>query len=321
MSADLQAAGFHLAQLPSPRSPFSYLASYRKLLRQAGPFDVVHSHLNFAGLLMYGAACENVAVRIAQSHVSAGLMTNGALAGGYVRLTNRLLLRHMTHGFAVSPDAADSLFGRRWQNNPKVSLNPCGIDLEAYRQAVPAGRRESLGLPGGVPLLGVIGRLSAEKNQAFALHLLHALRESHPHMHLLLIGSGEQESELVAQARALGIADAVHFLGERRDVPELLRGVIDLLLLPSLTEGSPLTVIESQAAGVPCVVSPAIPDASIINEQLVHRCSLDIAAWVQQIEQLLVSPPRAAALPQLHDSPFDLGHNAALLDTIYSSAR
>lgn len=319
MAADLQDAGVKLLKLPSPRSPLSYLKAYRQLLRTAGPFDAVHSNLNFAGLLMLGAKLEKVPVRLAHSHVSAGLMTRGLIAGSYTRLTNRLFLPLMTHAIGVSPSAAQALFGNTWTDNPKILLEPCGIDLSPFTSSSPSGLREALGIPADALVLGMIGRLSEEKNQTFALQLVAELARNNHNPHLLLAGEGPSRQALEQLAQQLDISDQIHFLNERKDVPALLKHDINLLLMPSTTEGAPLAIIEAQAAGIPSLVSNAIPDQSILIPELVTRMPLSqgVTAWANEISSV-VRPPMADTRDKVENTPFDIQHNAQLLASIYN---
>jgi glycosyltransferase involved in cell wall biosynthesis len=319
MADDLRRAGFTLYEMPSPRSPVRYLRAYRSLLRRAGPFDAVHSHLNFPGLLMLAARQEGVPVRIAQSHVSPALMTKGLISGGYARLTNRLFLRHMTIGIAVSQDAALTFFDRDWQLDPRIRLEPCGIDLAPFQSPPRDDLRTRLGIPEGDMVMAQIGRFSAEKNQSFGLEVLAQLRQIHPDAHLLLVGDGPARVELAAQARRLEVEDRVLFLGERRDVPALLRNVIDLMLLPSLTEGSPLTVLEAQAAGAPCLVSTAVPRQSLLDGDRIGVMELHrgAAAWAAAAVRLAEIGHSTEHDRKLRSSAFDIRHNAALLEACY----
>ena len=319
MANDLRSAGFTLFELPSPRNPYHYLKAYRGLLRGAGPFDAVHSHVNFAGLLMLGAHLEHVPARIAHSHVSPALMTRGLVGGGYARLTNQLFLQHMTHGIAVSEQAAPTLFGSRWRNILNITVEPCGIDLSPYREPMDARLREQFGIPVRVPVIATIGRLSREKNQAFVVQIANELDRRQQDFRLLLVGDGPQRSALTSQIETLGLAHKVTLLGERRDVPALLGSVIDLLLAPSLTEGAPLTVIEAQAAGVPCVVSEAIPAASIVAKDSIQvlAFSSGVQHWADQVQQQITAPRRHKPCRLLDDSPFDIAHNARVLQSCY----
>ena len=319
MAADLRDVGMNLHQLPSPRSPLNYLRTYRALLRDKGPFDAVHSHLNFPGLLMLGARQEGVPARIAQSHVSPALMTAGALAGGYARVTNRLWLRHMTAGVAVSPNAACTLFGKRWKHNPKVHIEPCGIDPAPFEQPGSDDLRKHLGIPAEALVIGQVGRFSTEKNHHWTLRTLTALAPRHPELRLLLVGDGPTRTQTMQDARELGIDHLLIYAGERQDVAALLREVIAVLLLPSLTEGSPLTVIEAQAAGIPAVVSNAIPEQSILAPDRVTVVPLEhgVNAWANAIDKALRKPRNPDACQVIRESPFDIRHNADFFQACY----
>ncbi len=318
MAADLEKAGVELLTLPSPRSPLKYLKAYRELLRTAGPFNAVHAHVNFSGLIMLGARQEGVPVRLAHAHVSAGLMTRGLIAGSYTRLTNSLFLRHMTHAIGVSPNAATALFGYRWKHDTRFTLEPCGIDLAAFDKPAKTGIRTALSIPEHALVLGMVGRLSEEKNQAFALKLVAEITGNTDEVHLLLVGDGPARDQLQQLCQQLDISSRVHFLGERQDVPGLLNADIDVLLMPSKTEGAPLTIIEAQAAGVPSVVSTAVPEKSILASEQVCRLSLGLGvkAWAKQVAQAH-APPSPEPVKLLENTPFNIWHNAQLLDTIY----
>ncbi len=106
-------------------------------------------------------------------------------------------------------------------------------------------------------VIGSVGRMTAQKD--FASLLLAAARivPEVPALKVVLIGDGEQRPALEALARQLGISRQVYFLGQRPDVPALLRH-LELFVLPSLWEGLPTAVMESMAVGVP-VLATAIP--------------------------------------------------------------
>jgi glycosyltransferase involved in cell wall biosynthesis len=322
MQAEFRALGVTLHSLPAPRSPASFVAAFRQLLRDAGPFDVVHSHLNFPGLLMPVAVSEGVPVRVVQSHVSPELMTPGLLAGGFVRTTNWLFRRSMSIGIGVSANAARTLFGARWRRDSRVVIEPCGIDLAGFEAAAVAtdgALRAELGIPQGAWVVALVGRLGVEKNHAFALRVAALLAGRDSGLCLLLIGDGPERKAWTELAEHLGIAARVIFAGERRDVPALLTAVVDVMLLPSLTEGSPLTVIEAQAAGVPAVTSLAVPEAAVLVEGGVQRVDLAFGerAWADAVFSVRNTASMTHGMASVRDSPYDIRHNVRFLDACY----
>ena len=135
--------------------------------------------------------------------------------------------------------------GRRFQ----VIAN--GIDTERFTPGDKSAARRSLGLPEGVPLIGCAARLEEVKGHDV---LLTALNLMPADVHVALAGSGSLEDSLRSRARKLGIAGRVHFLGNVEDMPAFYRA-IDVFCLPSNREGMPLSPLEAQACGTPCVVT------------------------------------------------------------------
>jgi glycosyltransferase involved in cell wall biosynthesis len=106
-----------------------------------------------------------------------------------------------------------------------------------------------------------VARFVPQKNHALLLKAFAEGPTSNPHAHLVLVGEGALREQLEQQAKNLGIADQVHFLGLRSDIPDAL-GAMDVFVLSSDYEGSPLSVIEAMASGLPIVSTAAggVPD-------------------------------------------------------------
>ena len=150
-----------------------------------------------------------------------------------------------------------------------------------------AAIRESLGIFASQPVLGHAGRFCEAKNHTFLLEIFCEVCRDLPDCILLLAGEGELQTAMEEKAKALGISQKVRFLGFRSDFADLLQGM-DLFCMPSLYEGLPLTVVEAQAAGVPCLLSDTIPKECAITD-IVSFLSLEqsAAAWAKEIQTLL----------------------------------
>lgn len=135
----------------------------------------------------------------------------------------------------------------------QVSVIPNGVDVARYRPQ-PTLTRETLGLPARGRLIGHVGRLEAEKDQAGLLCAFAIVAYACPDARLVIVGDGSQRGELQRAANALGLAARVHFLGLRRDVPELLPH-LDLFVLSSRNEGLPFSLLEAMACGRPVVAT------------------------------------------------------------------
>jgi glycosyltransferase involved in cell wall biosynthesis len=120
----------------------------------------------------------------------------------------------------------------------------------------------------------------------------------------------------------LGLRESFRLTGVRSDVPRLLLGAMDMMLFPSLWEGLPLAVVEAQAAGLPCVVSQAVPDEAAVVPTLLRRLPLSEGPglWAQAVLVALCARPRLSrleALDHLERGPFNIRASVSHLEEIY----
>ena len=134
---------------------------------------------------------------------------------------------------------------------------PNGIRTDRFPPASEERRaalRSDLGLASGMRIIGTVGRLNPVKDQATLLRAFARVHGEFADTALVLVGDGALRGSLQSQAAALGIADAVRFLGDRSDVRELLQG-FDLFALSSLSEGYSMALLEACASGLPIVAT------------------------------------------------------------------
>jgi glycosyltransferase involved in cell wall biosynthesis len=125
--------------------------------------------------------------------------------------------------------------------------------------------RTELGLKQGDPVIGAVGSLYPVKGHTYLLDAMPALIRQHPNIALLLIGSGDLEVPLKEQANRRGIEQRVRFLGLREDIPRLL-AVMDVFVLPSLSEGHSIALLEAMLAGRPVVASRVGGNSELVLE-------------------------------------------------------
>jgi glycosyltransferase involved in cell wall biosynthesis len=164
----------------------------------------------------------------------------------------RRLARHTDVLVAVSPEIRDSLLELGIGRSDQVHVVPVGLDLSPYL-AVGSGTgafRSKLGLHPSTPLVGSIGRLVPIKDHSSLLGAMECL----PGVHLAVIGDGEVRPRIEAELPARGLADRVHMVGWRDDLPAVLPD-LDVVVLTSRNEGTPVALIEALAAGRPVVAT------------------------------------------------------------------
>ena len=243
--------------------------------------DVIHTHLGKAGTLGRGAGMLAKFVliftgkKIKIFHTLHGHFFYGYFGPVKTRVfihIERMLARICTALVVISPrQKQDIIQTYRIVPERKVRLIPLGFDFTKVLTAPEDGRdvRRDAGADKGCLLLGIIGRLTGIKNHRLFLEGVsrYCDQSTAPPLRCVVVGDGELREELEAYARDLGIDDTIRFVGWRRDMGEIYRG-LDILVLTSDNEGTPVTVIEAMAAGVP-VVSTAVggvPDLLGIDE-------------------------------------------------------
>ncbi|MDQ1650348.1 MAG: hypothetical protein QOG60_2405 [Frankiaceae bacterium] len=296
-----------------------------RAIRRSDP-DVVHAHLEDSATLvplatrLTGHACVST-----YHHVAIPIQ-------GREGLRERLSVVAANRGervlfvSAASRDGFAATYGgprAHWQ----VVHN--GIDLDRFAQPA-AGSRPSLpdelGVPVGVPVVTVLGRLGIGKGQAVAVAAWPRVLQRVPDARLLLIGDGPLETELRQQVDELGLRERVVFAGRRRDVEGIL-GASTLTCLPTIREALPTALIEAAACGVPAVASATSGVLEVVDD---GRTGLlfpygDEQRLADAVVELLADEPRRLAMGsaarQLAEQRFDAELWADNLHAVYRQAR
>jgi glycosyltransferase involved in cell wall biosynthesis len=145
------------------------------------------------------------------------------------------------------------------------------------------------------PILGVVGRLSPEKGHSILLSALASLTRSLPEVQLVVVGDGPEETALRRQTAALGLSDSVIFTGLRPDGQQII-GALDVLALPSFTEGMPNVLLEAFAYGTPVVATSvgAVPDMIERGRSGWTVTPGDTTALSEALREALLNRPEAA---------------------------
>lgn len=134
----------------------------------------------------------------------------------------------------------------------KLCVIPNGVDVDRFANALPADLTR-FGIPAGSPVVITVGRLTHQKGHDLLLHAIAPLVKNSS-WHLLIVGEGEQRSQLEEIVRQLQIESRVHLPGWQSDVPEIL-AACQVFVLPSRWEGMPNALLESMASGLVCIAT------------------------------------------------------------------
>lgn len=247
---------------------FKFIKNIENILKKEGPFDVVHTNLEYQGSIVLGIAKKyGVKKRIAHSHT-----TN--VTTGYNQLLmplyRYLFKRNANYFLACGYKAGNYMYGKK-------------VDFEVIKNGIDV----SMFLKNNIKRksqikIGQIGRLSKEKNQSFSIDLLKQLHEKGYKYNLYFIGDGSNKTDLVNQVMNYDLSEYVHFLGMKHDM-ENWYNKFDFLLLPSLYEGVPFALLEAQCSGVFTFASNNIAEESDLGLDLIEFLPLELSKWVEKI--------------------------------------
>ncbi len=222
----------------------------RRLIYTRG-IDIVHSHGSKANAYAAFAVGRLPVSRVATYHID--WPDRGLLLRLY-HLLDRVILRGFDSIVAVSEPIRASLHASGIRRN-KIAVIKNGIDLTPFIQ------KDSTRPPKGsgeMRLIGVIGRLTPQKGHQFLLAAIPGVLERYPNISFLFVGDGPELANLQHQVSALNLEKHVVFAGSRDDMPNVY-AALDILVLPSLNEGMPMTLIEALASKLP-VLATAVGD-------------------------------------------------------------
>lgn len=233
--------------------PPVYVPNFWRLMRKE-KFDILHFHLFGANLcakpLALAAGHPSIIVHDQCNDASRDrnpvLLTADALAN-----------RGVARVIAVSESVRRYLLDREDLDDGAVEMIPNGIDAEMFippTEVERAKARDDLGLPPEVLIVGGVGRLVSQKNFTVFLEVAARFLAHDPSAIFVIAGTGPQAMDLKLKASALGIGGSVRFLGHVSHRPGLYQA-LDALLLTSDFEGTPLTLLESMATGIPVIAS------------------------------------------------------------------
>lgn len=299
-----------------------YKKEVREFLTEHPEYKIIHSNLEERSYLPLKVAKKmGVPVRISHSH-NRPLGVNPKLI---VRYYFRFMLKYYnTHKFACGVEAGDWLYGRKKRDEVIVMNNAIDAKQYIYDAEKAKEMRKNLGIGKDKTVIGHVGRFFAQKNHPFLIDIFKAIHDKDANTVLLLVGGGEQDdhlkNEMKQKVADLGLTDCVQFLGVREDVNEVMQ-VFDLFLLPSLFEGLPVTMVEAQASGLPCVISDKVPiQCDITGNVKVVALEDPPERWAGVVLDYVNKFERRDTFEKIKEAGFDIQKNVKWLEEFYRKA-
>ncbi|MEK3725219.1 glycosyltransferase family 1 protein [Paenibacillus sp. FSL H8-0034] len=299
---------------------FGYIKALKQFFATHQEYTIVHSHMDkMTGFVLRVAKEGNVPTRIAHSHNTSS--EGNAAVKAYKWYAGRYIGHSATHRVACSKKAARWLFADQ-EEKTMIVMN--GIESEQFAFSLETREqvRQELSLTEDHFVVGHVGRFAHQKNHSFLIDIFAQLNKERPESVLVLAGDGPLRFEIEKKIRDLNLRNSVLFLGIRGDINRLLQA-FDVFVFPSWHEGLPVTLIEAQAAGLPCFISESITPEVDTGIELVDYLPLsDKMAWVSKIKSLITQSsqaPRNLSAYFLSSKGYDIKNTAQWAENFYST--
>lgn len=298
-------------------NPIERILRLQRFLKKNPQYRIVHAHMLLSNAFhLLAAKAAGVKHLISHSHSTSGGKSNVTrrLYEKWALVTNRQVA---TYKIACGELAAQYLFG----TTKEVWLLPNAVDIEKMMTAARNSRDyiEQEFNSTGLKIIQV-GRLTEVKNHQFSLRIVEQLKKNNIDFTLYIVGQGPLESVLEQQVRDKLLADNVRFLGVRSDIAELMASA-DYMIMPSLHEGFPVVLVESQTVGLKSIVSNRVSTEVDLGLGLVDFLPIDSTDdWVNRLLATTHSiPTDDEILDVMKSGGFDAAENAQQLLQVYLS--
>ena len=312
LRSKLENEGSGLFVIPRKKNPVYYMITLFKVM-QSGGYDIVHVHGNSATMILETGIAQlaGIPVRIAHSH------NTTCTHPGMHKVLFPLFRHTYTHGFACGQEAGEWLF-----RGAPFEIIRNGIDLYqfGFDEIVRDQYRKMLNVDEHI-LIGHVGNFVEQKNHMFLLVVFSKLVQHFPQYRLVLMGTGHLEDFIKQEVRRLAIEKQVIFVGRTSEVHNYLKA-IDMFVLPSLYEGLPVSLIEAQGAGLPCLVSDTVSEHAKLTELVEYLTIDDAEVWCDRIVKTRINTlERKKNIERYHmqivTAGYDINYNAERLRKLY----
>lgn len=303
-----------------PRFTGANLCSYRKASREAlarfSDDPIVHGHIGSCAPIYLSEAKRMGRATVAHSHAQHFPLSPSQIAFRIASYPTRFIADEF---LACSRQAGLDRFGSKVVEGAHFHVLNNGIQVNRYActNEEHEGAKAALGLGKG-PIVGHVGRLTEIKNHDYLFEVFKKMLLRAPDAHLVLYGKGEDEERLREKVDEMGLASRIHFYGLTDDVPLALKSM-DVMVFPSFKEGLPVTLVEAQASGLPCVLSSGVPDAAVLSDSA-RRIPLSdgVDAWADATFCLMdETRDRGVGVDFVRGAGFDVATSAEWLTGFY----
>lgn len=242
---------------------FDYKKEWQKFFKEHPEYKIIHGHVRSTASIYLAIAKKFKVITLSHSHNTSSGNGMSALVKNVLQHRIRYIADNL---IACSKESGEWLFGKNFSRKKNAYIINNAIDSEVFKYDINIRKkiRRELNLEDKF-VIGHIGRFHPQKNHDFLIDVFNEVYKKNKKAILILIGEGELKTSIEEKVKKLKLDNNVFFAGTRSDISDLFQGM-DVFVFPSLYEGLPLTLIEAQASGIPCIISENITkDVKITN--------------------------------------------------------
>ena len=317
---EIIALGGKIYQIVSS-NPLARMFKLEQFLKTHSEYKIVHCHTLLSNAFHTLAAKRaNVPYRISHSHNTRNQTKQSLITKYYENWAIKNIRKNSTHFFACGDEAAGFLF----PGIENVTIIPNSVDARYFASIADNNKdylRKEFQLTEQTLIILQLGRLNEVKNHVFSIEVAEQLKNAGIDFRMVFAGQGELKETLEQKVKILGLENEIVFLGLRTDVPYLLAGS-DIMLMPSLFEGFPVVLVESQASGVPALIADTISKEVDLGTELVYFESLDQSPEIWANSILEISSKKGLGKNRvsiLKKKRFDINESVRTLTDLYKT--
>ena len=264
---------------------FLSIPKFKRVISENGPYKIIHIQTLLNSVWPLLALPKNCStVRMVHSHNTRNKVLMSGIESLYEKFSKNIIQSRTQIMVACGKGAGEYLFGEKFHNGGIVLNNGIDMDIHAVRnEHAVASIRKEYDLNDKL-VIGSVARFNEVKNHPFMVKIAKALKDQGIDFRMLFVGNGDGENAIRQFVQENDIEQEIIFTGLRSDIPDLMF-TFDVFLMPSHFEGNPVTLVEAQAAGLPCVITDNISKEMDMGLGLIKRCSLSDSAdvWAEAI--------------------------------------
>lgn len=294
----------------------NYSKSLTSIIKDHGPYDVIHSHMYFfSGYILKIAKKCGVPIRIAHCHETLKGRKPTLKRRIYESIMKKMIKKNSTVRLSCSNAAGMYMFDK--PDSFKILYNGISMKRFMYNLELRNECRKNLNISDDEILVLNVGRFAPQKNHDFTIHMFKKLYEKSRKYKLVLIGDGILLDEIKLLVNKYQLNNAVIFLSNIYDT-ESYYNAADIFILPSLYEGMGIVTIEAQATGLVTLISDKVTTEVGITELASFLPIDNYDAWINEIDKKSFAKyDRSEYYKRVENTSFDINETVNILTNVY----